>query len=505
MKVSAKNIVRGWWRSTVAFFCCGALLAVNTSCHTWKVSKIDVAQAPSAQYDRLIGVTTKDGKDVSFDPPGGVISDNAVKANVNKAPFSVPLSQVQRVWVERRSVSTVRTIGLAAGITVAAIGVVALVVALTKESCPFVYSWDGESYVFDAEPYGGAIARVLERDDYSELEHLKADHGAYRLLITNEVDETQHTNLAELWVVDHAPGMRVVADDQGRLYGFGRMEGPQAARDRAGRDITAWLDAKDRRIWEPEAKLASDGAAREEIVLTFAKPAAAQKAHLVANAATSLWGSYMIKRMAQLRGGGASLWLASLGNHPLEIASLAAWYQRDELYNLKIDVEEESGWTTRGTLIGGGPFISEDRVVPLDIRNVRGGRLRIRLRPPLGFWALNSFGVSYEAVSSPALQVVKIATARSSSGAEALAALAATDTQYYSMPDMNERAELRFPAPPPKPGMERTVFLHTRGWYELHLPSQGPADVTALNEIYAVPDAAARFAAREFANWHPTP
>ena len=28
-------------------------------------------------------------------------------------------------------------------------------------------------YVFDAEPYGGAIARGLEKDDYSELGHLR--------------------------------------------------------------------------------------------------------------------------------------------------------------------------------------------------------------------------------------------------------------------------------------------------------------------------------------------
>jgi hypothetical protein len=492
-------------RSAVALLCCGGLLFATTSCHTTKMAKIDVAQAPSAVHDRLVGVTTTDGKDVRFDDPGGVIAGGQVTANVNRAAYSIALSQVQRLWVERRGISAVRTIGLAAGIAVAAVGTLAIIVALTKESCPFVYSWDGERYVFDAEPYGGAIARVLERDDYSELEHLKAQHGEYRLLITNEVDETQHTNLLELWVVDHAPGTRVVSDNQGHLYGFRNVERLQSARDRAGRDITAWLDATDRRIWEPEAKAAVDGSAREEIALSFAKPEGAVTANLMVNAATTLWGSYMIKRMVQLRGRGAAQWLASLGTNPIEIASLGAWYNRDELYSLKIDVEEESGWTTRGAVVGGGPFIAEDRVIPLDIRGVHGDRLRIRLRPPLGFWALNWFGVSYEAAASPAPQVVKIRAARASSGSDAVAALAANDGLYYSMPDMSESAELRFPAPPSTPGMARTVFLHSRGWYELHLGGQGEPDATTLSEIYSKPDAAARFAAREFANWHPTP
>lgn len=494
-----------WWRSVLALLCGSALLFSTTSCHTQKITKIDVAQAPSAAHDRLVGVTTREGKDIRFDDSSGAIAAETVTAKVNRSDYTIPLSQVQRLWVERRGISAVRTIGLAAGITLAAVGVIAIIVALTKESCPFIYSWDGKHYVFDAEPYGGAIARVLERDDYSELEHLKPHRGEYRLLITNEVDETQHTNLLELWVVDHAPGTRIVSDDQGRLYSFQKLERLQSARDRAGNDITAWLEATDRRIWEPEAKLAADGSPREEIVLSFPKPEGAVTANLVVNAATSLWGSYMIKRMVQLRGRDATLWLASLGNNPVEIAALGAWYNRDELYNLKIEVQEDSGWRPRGAAIGGGPFISENRVIPLDIRRVSGDRLRLRLRPPLGFWALNSFAVSYEHTRSPVPQVVKLHAARTSSGSDVLAALSANDGLYYSMPDMRESAELRFPAPPPQPGMLRSVFLHSRGWYELHVGGLGEPDAAALKDIYSVPDAAARFAAREFANWHPAP
>jgi len=493
------------WRSAVALFSVCALLFVDTSCHTQKIRKIDVAQAPTAANEEIVGVTTAEGKDVRFDPPGGVIISGAVQANVKKAPYSIPLSEVQRLWVERTGISTVRSIGLGIGIAVVAVGVLALIVALTKQSCPFVYSWDGERYVFDAEPYGGAIARGLERDDYSELEHLKADHGEYRLLLTNEVDETQHTNLLELWVVDHAPGTRVVADELGRLHGFGNLQRLQSARDRGGRDITAWLEATDRRIWEPEAKPAADGSVREEVLLTFAKPEGAATANLVVNAATGLWGSFMIKRMTQLRGRTAPFWLASLESGPEQIELMKAWYTREELYRLKVDVEEPSGWATRGTIQGGGPLISEDRVVPLDISRVPGETLRIRLRPPVGFWALNSFAVSYESGSSPAPRVVKLRAARTSTGSDVLGALVANDAGYYSMPDTNETAELRFPAPPRKPGMARTVFLHSRGWYELHLGAQGEPDTKALDEIASVPDAAARRAAREFANWRPAP
>ena len=45
-----------------------------------------------------------------------------------------------------------------------------------------------------------------------------------------------------------------------------------------------------------------DGGFREELILTFSKPEGASTANLVVNAATSLWGSYMVKKMTQLRG-----------------------------------------------------------------------------------------------------------------------------------------------------------------------------------------------------------
>ena len=117
----------------------------------------------------------------------------------------------------------------------------------------------GRDYVFDAEPYGGAITRGLERDDYSELEHLREQGGQYRLLLTNEVDETQFTNLMELWVVDHAPGLRVVSDEKGSLRGYAGVRPLSAANDLEGHDLLPWLLPTDRKIWEPDAVPGTDG------------------------------------------------------------------------------------------------------------------------------------------------------------------------------------------------------------------------------------------------------
>lgn len=155
---------------------------------------------------------------------------------------------MQRLWVERKELSKSRTIGLVAAVAVGTVAIIVGVAAATKQSCPFVYSWDGKQYVFDAEPYGGAITRGLEKDDFSTLERLREQDGLYQLKITNEVDETQFTNLTELWVVDHPAGTRVAADVLGRLHTLAAPQSLVSALDVAGHDLLPWLRATDRLI-----------------------------------------------------------------------------------------------------------------------------------------------------------------------------------------------------------------------------------------------------------------
>jgi hypothetical protein len=79
--------------------------------------------------------------------------------------------------------------------------------------------------------------------------------------------------------------------------------------------------------------------------------------------------------------------------------------------------------------------------------------------------------------------------------------LSKTDDAYYDMPKVGDRAWVEFPAPPARPEMERTVFLHSRGYYKLHLTGSGKPDTATLREISDTPDAAARFAAKRYGEW----
>jgi len=69
------------------------------------------------------------------------------------------------------------------------------------------------------------------------------------------------------------------------------------------------------------------------------------------------------------------------------------------------------------------------------------------------------------------------------------------------MPNIGDTADLTFHAPKPQAGQERAVFLHSRGYYKLHVSGTGDPDTKLLDAIENSPGAAARFAATRFGQW----
>jgi hypothetical protein len=478
------------------------LLLLSSGCTS--VRKIPAVEPAPPTEGRLVGVTTLAGTEVAFDEQGVIVRDT-VLATTGHQPLRIPADSVQRWWMRRRDTgkTALLVVGITAGIAVAG----SIIDEATndprpvEQSCPFVYSWDGERYVFDAEPYGGAITRGLERDDYGVLPALRPDSGRYRLLVTNEVDETQMTNLFELWAVDHPRGVRIVPDEHGTLHPIAAPQPPMRAVDQTGRDLTSWLDRDDRLIWEPLPVADSSGSLRDEIVMTFGKPTGASRAKLVVRAGTALWGSSMIRSLLDLRAGQVQRWYDSLDASPAASQAVLAWATREELYGLQVQVEEPEGWRTGGILPGSGPLRMSEVAVLLDVSRVTGDSLRVRIRPPRGFWALNAFAVDYTPDRPLAVDTLP-AAASGPDGGIVTRLVASADTLYHVMPNTGDRVLLTFPAPPVvRDGRERTVVLHSRGWYRLHLRPSGPPDLALADSIMTVPGAAAEYSARRYRAW----
>ena len=459
----------------------------------------------------ITGYVTADGVAHTFDGRVILQSDSSLRfvpdtdeksTAKKKEAFTLAQDQVALLSVKR--ISAVKTTFAVVGGVVAVFAALMLVVALTKESCPFIYSFDGERWVFDGEPYGAAISRGLARTDLSELEHLREVGGTYRLLLTNEVDETQHTDSLHLVVSDHPPRTLAIADTAGAIRAFSSVAPLLSARDGRGRDLSRWLRDDDGVAWQDnlaalaEARPLSE--TRDTLELEFQRPPGVERAWLVVRAANTPWASHMLRRTLDLRGSEVDAYYAALDNDGDYRTAAQAWHLREEVFLLAVETLGQDGWREQGRLMGGGPFIAERRALPLDLSGLEGGTVRVRLRPPLGFWSFDSFALAWDEAEVRTTVLAPV-SASDGEGRDVTSLLAANDGASLDFPVTGWNATLTFRAPAGRLGMLRTVFAATHGWYEIHLHGRPEPDRAALQGLTSQPGWIVRRALDEFSDF----
>ena len=302
---------------------------------------------------KIVKVVMKNGNICTFDKDGGKFIESVNNKTLHRGIFGVnangqavdmSIDSVLEVQVERQEANVVGTVLLITlGIPVVLLA--AAVVALTinpPHSCPYVYSFDGTRYIFDAQAYAGAISRALKRTDYVRLDSLKPVDGRYHLIFRNDpTDETQYTDEVKLMVVDHEPQARVIYGYDGTLYTVKNLQDPLIATDRAQGNVTRFFSAQDGAAWQSEMPVDSSfkqSPLRDQLTFAFPKPKNVRSAALFLHGGTSYWGSSMIKQFIGMRGNRVYDWYEGLARNGPEQKELFQLVDGQELYHLKMYV-----------------------------------------------------------------------------------------------------------------------------------------------------------------------
>ena len=298
--------------------------------------------------------------------------------------------------------------------------------------------------------------------------------------------------------------MSVVADEAGVVHSVTALVPPAKAVDTRGRDIRSYVNEDDWVYWrsadgdmDPE----SASGTKERLMFEFPKPAGAKRAKLVFDGGNTLWASQMVKGFLALRGRTLGDYYASLSTPGPALVGLLAWNLREELYRMSIRVSTTGGWISKGTVAGGGPFVSRAKIYSLDIADVPGDVLRVELTPAVGFWMINHLAVDYSDDVTFTVQEIAAARAVDARGTDITALLAATDSRYCAMPQTGDSADVVFNAPPRADGLERTVILKTNGYYDIHMGVLGDPRLDILARIRTEPGYAVRYAWGEYRKW----
>jgi hypothetical protein len=498
--------------SIIAFIILISFLGFTFSCVTYTSKKISVNRGEKwkGENAKFITVFTKSGElyEFSMSQPAIIMGDKIVGEAIDEGgreyPASIPLSQVEVVWIKKvdGKRTFIKSFSIAGAAAVASI----IAIAASDPSCPFIYSFDGNKFVLDAEPYAGAVCRGLKRTECVCLDHLEEVNGEYRMIMANELEETEYADRLVLKVVDHPAGVRPVPDISGNILTVSNPLSPTRAYDGKGNDLLPYISQNDHHVWTgaDDAPLSGDNTElKEELVFEFPKPETASRVKLLFNGGSTLLGSRTLKFFLGLYGRELNRWYNDVklpGIASLKLVNLAL---REELYSLWVQVETEKGWESRRLLTGGPFFISKEKVYDLDLTGVTGDTLRIKVTPPAGFWKIDYFAVDYSEnlpVQVKELKAVKGILNGNEDG-EATVKLAAADDDFLVMPNNGDMIELIFQAPPHYPGTERTVLLEAVGYYDMHLKSGGEPRWDIIDKVYSEPGFLLRFALKEYDRW----
>ena len=392
---------------------------------------------------------------------------------------SIPISSISKVEIyDKDTASTVGSYFLGSlGITAGAFLIVTTIVFLTKESCPFIYTKDGDNYQFAGEIYSGSIHKPLERNDYLKLPTYPGQHS-YTLKITNEVKEIQHTNLLELLVIDHPENTGILVDKYGKITTMGQPVAPFKASNLAGEDITKLVSSKDNLFYQSNSK-DKDLPLKDGVILTFPGQANAKSAKLAIHAKNSILLDYMLGQFHKMFG---SAYKGYMKKQERSSGVEMRKWSLEQGIPLSLYVEREGKWDFVDYYNIAGPMKFKDDVLSIPLNGKETNPLKVKLEFGNFLWEIDYAAVDYSDDQKVTSYTIPAKTAINEEQKDVVGLLNKDDGKYYTQPTLDNKAEVTFDLPTPT-NSSRTVILHSKGWYEILLNPVGKPDINKLKSF----------------------
>ncbi len=330
-------------------------------------------------------------------------------------------------------------------------------------SCPFVFVDNGEEYVFDAEPFAGAVLSAAARDDHILLRSARASDGVYRMRVANLLEEVDYIDALSLVVVDHSARDQAVFDVQGQPRLVRDPAPAIRATDGAGRDIAEVIAADDDWWWHSEAPGAGDSRIHDRIRLRFRVPKGADRAVLLFTAKNTTWSTAIAQQYAERFGAWLGLFWRLYERVP-GIEKRLERRMRKEGAQPELLLRVGSKWKHVGYLYEVGPRLERTQALRFELPRRHRGEIELQLVTGRLLWDIDQ--VALAVAASPATRVTEIRASKASAAgvADARGRVRRADHKYIVL-NKGETLEAEFVAPPLARDSKRSVFLKANGFY----------------------------------------
>ncbi len=382
---------------------------------------------------------------------------------------SIPVTAVEKIEIydPDSGTTTASWVFGTLGTIALATAVIIIIVALTKESCPFIYITDETSSRFVGEIYSGAIYPSLERPDYLPLPGPEPGQRDYTIRMTNEVHEIQNTNLIELNVFDHPRGTNVLIDKNGNYQTTGSLQAPLKAANLKGKNILDIIRDKDTLTYFGD--LGKDLDLKDGIIMTFKKPQNASIAKLVVNARSTFWLDYVFTRFHELFGKEYDCWVDEQQKVPPK--KMKTW-MLDQNIPLSLFIENKGKWQFVDYYNIVGPMAAKEDILSFPVPDTKTDSIRIKLEYGNMFWDIDYAAIDYTINIPVKHRIAQFESAIDEQDRDVRNLLTSADLLYYVQPEIGNAVDMKFTLPEPVDS-EQTLILHSQGYYRILLNLTG--------------------------------
>jgi len=367
---------------------------------------------------------------------------------------TIPFSSITdlKVLDKNRGLSTIGNLLIAGTSTVAVIGVFLAIAC----GCPHNYTYDGEQYHYNNTLFTGATAANLERHDFKSLPDYHPEDHSYKMLVKNEENEIQFTNLMELISVEHSKEVEIATDQNGEVYTIKKREMALLATSDNGSDLTLQLNQSDDKAYVFDQVGENDFS---HVFARFNVDSNKAEAKLIVRAKNSNWGGLVYHSFAELMGKNYSKWVKHNQKRTPEEA------QNDVIeagIPLLVEVKNNGNWVPIEAI----NLISEvnynELIVPIPEEYLSDETVEFRLSSGYKFWEIDALQMDFS-VAEP-VTIKRFAPTSAFGNEEYTSALSKDDDRYMEHRTTGDSALVVFENLPVSI-QKRSLFLHSKGYY----------------------------------------
>jgi len=168
---------------------------------------------------------------------------------------------------------------------------------------------------------------------------------------------------------------------------------------------------------------------------------------------------------------------------------------------LAVYLETVAGWKFADYFNLPGPMADKEDVLMLDFSDVTGDKVNLKLVSGLLFWDIDFIGMDFSVDQKVIKTVVPLASAMDENQKNVSDLLLSDDDRYLIQPEVTSNTSITFPAPSLLSEMSRSVFLHSKGNYEILRDNKGKPDVAYLKS-FLEPGSFTRFSKDHFLEYY---